>query len=276
MKFSIVTPNRNGERFLEEAIRSVLSQKEDDIDIEYILIDGASTDGSLEIIKKYRSQISILISEPDSGPVNAINKGLRIATGDIVAWLNADDRYHSHALKRISKGFADHPEKALCFGRCRIVNEEGKEIRRWITRFKEVFFPLSSWFTIQCLNFVSQPTLFFTRKAMEAAGPLREDLVAAWDYDFVLRLWKNGEAICLKDMMPIADFRWHNASISGKNFMIQFKEEVEAAKEHAGPLAPQTLIHYCIRWGIIGIYFLMAYLRARNTDGDLLSRSIPK
>ncbi len=266
MKFSVVTPNRNGERFLEECIQSVLAQKEEGIDLEYILVDGASTDASLDIIDRYRSGISILVSEPDKGPVDAINKGLRMATGDILAWLNADDRYHPSALKRVSRAIAEQPEKGLCFGRCRIVDEEGREIRRWITRFKEAFFPLSSWFAIQCLNFVSQPTLFFTRKAFEAAGPLREDLVAAWDYDFVLRLWKNGGANCLKDPLPIADFRWHEGSISGRSFLVQFKEEASAAKAHAGNLAPQALIHECVRWGIVGIYFLMNLRRAQTVS----------
>ncbi|MBW1959588.1 MAG: glycosyltransferase [Deltaproteobacteria bacterium] len=258
MKLSIITPNRNGDRFLEEAIQSILSQKTGKIDLEYIFIDGDSTDASLAVAEKYRDQISIFISEPDNGPVDAINKGLSLASGDILAWLNSDDRYHKNAFQRVANAFAAHPEKALCFGRCCIIDEEGREIRQWITRFKEAFFPVTSRFAIQCLNFVSQPTLFFTRKAMEAAGRLREDLVAAWDYDFVLRLWNHGGAICLKAPAPIADFRWHHGSISGRHYAVQFKEEVEAAKRHAGALAPQTLIHHCVRWGIVGIYFLMA------------------
>jgi len=261
MKFSIITPNRNGERFLEESVKSILSQKKDGIDLEYIFIDGASTDASHGIIERYRSHISIFISEPDKGPVDAINKGLALATGDIIAWLNADDRYHPHALQRVSEAFLEQPDKALCFGRCRIVDEQSREIRRWITRFKEAFFPFSSQFAIQCLNFVSQPASFFTRKAMEAVGRLREDLVAAWDYDYTLRLWEIGGAICLKDPNPIADFRWHERSISGRNFGIQFKEEVTIAAAHAGTLAPQTLIHHCVRRGIVGIYSLMALKR---------------
>lgn len=265
MKFSIITANRNGERFLEESIQSVVSQKAGDIELEYIVIDGASTDASLEIIDRYRSQISTFISEPDDGPVNAINKGLKLATGDIVGWLNADDRYHPGVLKRVSEAFKTEPNKALCFGRCNIIDEQGREIRRWITRFKEFFFLLSSRFTIQCLNYISQPTLFFRKNAFQKTGLLREDLVAAWDYDFILRLWKNGGAICLRDRMPVADFRWHEASISCSNYAIQFKEELEAAKEHAGALAPQTWIHHGVRWSIVGVYTLMASLRNLRT-----------
>ena len=261
MKFSIITPNRNGERFIEEAIQSVLLQKTDGINIEYIIIDGSSTDSSMEIIERYRSDISILISEPDRGPVDAINKGLKLATGDIVAWLNADDRYHKGALKRVAEAFGGYPEKALCFGRCNIIDEAGNEIRRWITRFKEFFFTLSSQFTIQCLNYISQPTLFFKRSAQQAVGLLESDMVAAWDYDFILRLWKHGGAICLRESVPIADFRWHENSISGSRFITQFKEEADLAKKDAGLFAPQTVIHYMVRWGIVVIYSLMAAFR---------------
>ena len=140
MKFTIITTNKNGSRFLEETIRSVISQKGSGVDLEYIVIDGGSTDDSLEIIRHYEQDISQIISEPDRGPVSAINKGLRLASGEIVAWLNADDRYHPGALKKVAQVMAAHPKRALCFGACRIVDEEGREIRRGITRFKEAFF----------------------------------------------------------------------------------------------------------------------------------------
>ena len=147
--------------------------------------------------------------------MSAINKGLRLASGEIVAWLNADDRYHPGALKRVAQVMAAYPDKALCFGACRIIGEEGREIRRGITRFKEAFFPISSQFTIQCLNYISQPAMFFRRSALKAAGYLREDLVAAWDYDLTLRLWRQGGAAHVPGL-PLSDFRWHPGSISAR------------------------------------------------------------
>lgn len=258
MKFTIITPNKNGGRFLEETIRSVISLKESGIDLEYILIDGCSTDDSLRIIRSYQQEISQIISEPDRGPVSAINKGLRLASGEIVAWLNADDCYHPGALKKVAEIMDAHPGRALCFGGCRIIDEEGREIRRGITRFKEAFFPISSRFTIQCLNYISQPAMFFRRSALEAAGYLREDLVAAWDYEFTLRLWRQGGAVYVPGV-PLADFRWHPGSISARRFAVQFKEEFDAAARDAGILAPQTWIHGIVRWGIVGAYTLMAW-----------------
>lgn len=263
MKFSIITANKNGERFLEESIESVLTQRTDDIEIEYIVIDGASTDRSTAIIDKFLPRLSYFRSEPDNGPADAINKGLSRATGEIVAWLNADDRYYPGALGRVAQIMRLHSDKALCFGPCNIIDENGDEIRRWITRFKAFFFPLSSRFTIQCLNYISQPALFFRRRALEAVGLLDNDMLAAWDYDLTLRLWRQGGAVCVKGA-PLADFRWHAGSISGRGFATQFKEEFEAAKEDAGPWAPQTWIHYAVRWGIVGIYAFMADLAKRR------------
>ena len=263
MKFSIITPNKNGGLFLEETIRSVISQKESDVDLEYIVIDGGSTDDSLKIIKGYEQDISQIISEPDSGPVSAINKGLRLASGEIVAWLNADDRYHPGALDRVARVMATDPGRALCFGACRIIDKEGREIRRGITRFKEAFFPISSRFTIQCLNYISQPAMFFRRSALEATGYLREDMVAAWDYDLTLRLWRQGGAVHMPGP-PLSDFRWHTASISARRYAVQFKEEFDAAARDAGNLAPQIWIHGIVRWGIVGAYALMAASRTKN------------
>lgn len=256
MRFSIITVNKNGERFLEEAIRSVIAQEGSGIELEYIVIDGGSTDNSVRIIREYERNISHIISGPDRGPASAINKGLRIASGEIIAWLNADDRYQSSALLRAAQVMASHPDRALCFGSCRIINELGKEIRQGVTRFKEAFFPLSSRFTIQCLNYISQPAMFFRRSAQVAAGYLREDMVAAWDYEFILRLWRKGGGVWVPGP-PIADFRLHPGSISARRFRTQFKEEFHAAAEDAGWLAPQTAIHWLVRWGIVGAYALM-------------------
>lgn len=260
MKISVITSNYNGEQFLEESIKSVISQREPGAELEYIIVDGGSTDGSLAIIEKYASEISLVISEPDQGPANAINKGLKRASGEILCWLNADDRYYPGALKRVAETFANHPDKALCFGHCPIINEKGLEIRVGITRFKEFFFPISSHFIIQCINYVSQPAVFFRRTAYEKAGPLREDFVCAWDYDFILRLWRQGGGIRVKNP-PLSAFRWHAASLSGQHFRCQFKEEWEIAAQDAGRFSLQTLIHLGVRWGIVWSYSIMARLR---------------
>jgi glycosyltransferase involved in cell wall biosynthesis len=261
MKISVITPNFNGERFLEKTIRSVLDQRSPGIDLEYIIIDGASRDHSLDIINRYRDSINTVISEPDNGPASAINKGLDIASGDMVTWLNADDLYYPGTIRRVIQTMQNAPNRALCFGRCRIVDENDNEIRQSITRFKEMFFPVSCRFSIQSINYISQPAMFFRRSALEKAGPLRENLKAAWDYEFILRLWQQGGGMVVPGGEPLAAFRWHQQSISGQQFRLQFKEEYEAAIADAGRFSLQALLHLGVRYGIVGIYSLMAARR---------------
>ena len=261
MKISVVTPNWNGERYLEETLHSIAAQREQGAEVEMIVVDGMSTDGSAAILARHQDDIDRLIREPDTGPASAINKGLQAATGDVLAWLNADDTYAPGALARVAETMRLRPGQALCFGSCRMVDEEGREIRRGITRFKEAFFPLSSRFTIQSINYISQPAMFFRRRAFEVAGPLREDLKAAWDYEFVLRLWRLGGGTRVPGG-PLAAFRWHPASISGQHFQRQFKEEYDAAVADAGRFSIQALLHLGARAGIVTIYRHMARRRA--------------
>lgn len=263
MKVSVIVPNYNGARFLEESVRSVLDQSRSGVEVELMVMDGGSTDGSLAILERYRNRLAKLVSERDNGPAAAINKGLRLATGDILAWLNADDRYHPGALARVTETLAGRADAALCFGRCRIVDEQGDEIRKPITRFKELLFPLASRFTLQSINFVSQPAMFFRRRAFEEAGPLREDLRYAWDYDFILRLWRAGGGVRVPGA-PLADFRWHPGSLSGQGFATQFREEFDVAVADAGRFSPQATLHRAVRRGIVSIYGLMARRRRRT------------
>ena len=260
IRFSIITPNYNGAVFLEETLKSVISQRGRGVELEYIVVDGDSRDHSHEILSRYRGEISRLLIEPDTGPANAINKGLALATGEIVAWLNGDDRYFPLALQRAEECLARNPAASFCFGSCPIVDAGSSEIRQGITHFKEFFFPLSSRFTYQCINYISQPAVFFRRSALERAGGLREDLQAAWDYEFILRLWRLGGGVRIPGG-PVAAFRWHEGSISGLHFGAQFREEFQAAARDAGWFSPQALIHYFVRWGIVSAYFAMAGLR---------------
>ena len=245
-------------------MKSVQAQFRPGLEIEHLVIDGGSTDGSLAILERHRTGLTRLVSERDSGPASAINKGLALATGDVVAWLNSDDRYLPGALVRVAELMQEYPRRALCFGHCPIIDESGMEIRRGITRFKEMFFPFSCRFMIQSINYISQPAMFFRRTALEQGGVLREDLKAAWDYEFILRLWKQGGAVHVPGG-PLAEFRWHPASISGQGFVAQFQEELDAAVADAGRSSPQVFLHRGVRWGIVTIYGEMA--RRRRAGG---------
>lgn len=258
--FSIIIPSYNSAAYIEQALSSILMQREIGLEVEIIIVDGQSSDNTLQLLEKYQRRINHLIVEPDDGPANAINKGLALASGELLTWLNADDIYQPKALKRVADIYTSQREASFYFGRCSIIDEQSHEIRSWITRFKELFFPINSHFVFQCINYISQPATFFTRDAYHQAGPLREDMVAAWDYEFFLRLWHQGKGV-LVNSSPIASFRWHEQSISGQNFTIQFKEELDAALKDAGKLSVQGIIHRAVRWGIVGAYSAMATKR---------------
>lgn len=259
MTVSVITPLFNCAPFLEATLDSVAAQRRnlpDGVRLEHIVMDGGSTDGSLDIVARHRGEIDKVVSKPDHGPADAINKGLRLASGDLVGWLNADDLYAPDAVARLAETVARKPGRALYFGRCDIIDEHGEEIRKRITRFKNAFFPFSCRPLIQSINYLSQPASFFTREAMSKAGMLRTDLKAAFDYDWTLRLWRHGGAAVIPGS-GIASFRWHGGSISGTFFRRQFDEEFNIAADDAGRFAPQTLAHRFVRWGIVAIYSRM-------------------
>lgn len=260
MKISIITANYNGERFIEQTLKSVISQRDAGVDLEYIVVDGRSSDRSMEIIGKYRGQIDKVICEKDNGAFDAINKGLALATGDVLGWLNSDDLYEPGALKRVVEVMEKEKDCALCFGHCPIINEQGIEIRKGITRFKEFFYPLSSRFTIQCINYISQPAMFFRRSAFEKSGGLRQDFKCAWDYDLIIKLFRQGKAV-MAGNPPLAYFRWHPSSLSGTLFRDQFREEWQVAAKDAGRISLQALIHLGVWWGIVFCYTLMKWTR---------------
>ena len=255
MKITIVTANYNGERWLARCMDSVLSQKlEAGDELEYIVVDGASTDGSMEVVCARQERLAHVISEPDTGPADALNKGFALATGELLGWLNADDVYHSGTLARAIRTAKAKPGASFFFGKCRIVDEQRNEIRGFPTWVKNACFPFSSRFLIQCINYVSQPASWFRRSALEAiGGELRTDYKAAWDYDLMLKLWRQGEGARIPGA-PLSDFLWHPGSISGQHYERQFEEEWRAAVDDAGRWSPQAFIHWLVRHGIVWSY----------------------
>ena len=257
MKITVVTANYNGGRWLGRCMDSVLGQELPAGDeLEYVFVDGGSGDESMEIAEARRGRLAAIVSERDEGPADALNKGFRLATGDLVGWLNSDDVYRPGALAAALGAAKAHPGAGLYFGKCRIVDGEGKEIRGFPTWVKNACFPFSCRFLIQCINYVSQPASWFRRAALAAAGGLRTDYKAAWDYDLTLRLWRQGGGVRIGGG-ALADFQWHAGSISGTHYERQFREEWEAAAADAGRWSPQAGIHWLVRYGIVGCYRVM-------------------
>ena len=213
-KISVVTPSYNQASFIERTILSVLNQKYPNI--EYIIIDGGSTDGSVDIIKRYSSFLSYWVSEPDQGQADAINKGFLKSSGEILAWLNSDDMYLPGALHKAARAFAREPEASIIYGDYIKVDENDRciALRRQPSFSYNIC--LFSYLT------VAQPAAFFRGKAVFDVGLLDTRFHYAMDYDLILRLAKRGKVIHLPEYL--AAFRLHSESKS-VTIKPRFKEE---------------------------------------------------
>jgi glycosyltransferase involved in cell wall biosynthesis len=178
-KVSIVTPSFQQAAFLEQTICSVLEQ--DYLNLEYMVIDGGSTDGSAEIIRRYADRMAYWVSERDSGQAEAINKGLLRATGEIVAWVNSDDYYLPGAIQRAVEVLQGQPELGFVYGDVLAVDGEGRPVNRM--RYGD--WGLDG---LMCFRMIGQPSVFMRRSALEQAGLLRDEMGYLLDHDLWLRI----------------------------------------------------------------------------------------
>ena len=236
---SIITPSFNQAGFIERTVSSVLDQKVD-FPIEYIIIDGASTDSTMEVLRKFGKKIRV-ISEPDRGMQDALNKGFAMCSGEIIGWLNSDDTYLPGALQKAISYFDWHPECLWLYGNCNIIDEHDREIRKWITAYKNRLSRKYSFKRLLTENFISQPAVFIRRTALQAAGPVDPELPTAMDYDLWLRLAKLGEPGYIND--NLACFRVHQDSISSRGYKQQFEEQYRIHKKY-----DQTRYLLLIHW----------------------------
>ena len=227
---SVVMPTLNQARYLRAAIDSVLGQ-ERDFELECIVMDGGSSDGTLEILQSYGSAIK-WVSRPDGGQSDALNRGLRLSTGSVLGWLNSDDLYEPGALRRAVEVFRSEPTVQWAYGRVRIVDERGREIRRFVTAYKNWRMKHFTFEKLLVENWISQMGVFWRRSAWQLVGDFRTDLHLAMDYDYWLRLGKRWPAQYIPEYLGA--FRWYVSSKSGSQFRQQSDEELRIAKRHAG------------------------------------------
>ena len=182
MKVSIVTPSFNQARFIEATIQSVLSQEH--AALEYIIVDGGSNDGAVDIIRSHADRLAWWVSEKDAGQTDALNKGFAHATGDILAWINSDDTYEPGAVAAVVDFMTKHPEIGVVYADTNFIDEKGRVIGR---------FPAAQT-DYQRLRrgyvHIPQQAAFFRADLWRQVGPLDPDFYFAMDYDLWVRLAK--------------------------------------------------------------------------------------
>lgn len=234
---SVITPVLNAAATIRETLTSI--QEQDFAgEVEHIVVDGGSTDGTLEILEREAAADRLrYISEPDEGLADAFNKGLAMADGEWIGWLNADDLYEPGALSAIVAAWAQRPQAEWATGRCSIIAADGSPSRRVVTAYKS--FLLRHWsFALHLTNnFVSSPATFVRRDVLGDLGGLDGRFIYSADYDLWLRLGRRGAPAVTAE--PVARFRMGEGSLSITGFEQQFKEHAVNARENGDghPLA---------------------------------------
>lgn len=228
-KISIVTPSYNQASFIEEALQSVKDQKYPCL--EHIIVDGSSTDRTVSILRKHSQQPDWQhlrwVSEPDQGQSDALNKGFRMATGDIIGWLNSDDRYRPLCFEKIVRALERSPNADVVYGDYGYMNESGQvsRIRREIEFSRFVL-------GYHGMSYIPTTSTFFRRRIFEEGNWTDTRYHYAMDYEFFLRLANAGYHF---QHIPhlLADFRWHSESKSSRQSVKQMAEHDEIARMYS-------------------------------------------
>ena len=213
-RISVVTPSFNQGQFIEETIRSVLLQGYPDL--EYLIIDGGSTDGTLDVIQKYQSWLAYSVSEPDRGQSHAINKGWQRACGEILAWLNSDDTYSPAALRSAAEGLRDNPAAGMVYSDMNYIDVASKVIYRLRSQPYELEKLLLD-------NYVTQSTVFLRREVLDAVGFLDESFRLIMDQELWLRVGRISTAAYLRGLV-LANLRIYPETASNRLLVDRYTE----------------------------------------------------
>jgi glycosyltransferase involved in cell wall biosynthesis len=223
---SVVTPSLNQGRYIAAAIESVAAQSQRPL--EHIVVDGGSTDETLEVLDRY-AHLPYLrwISEPDTGQSDAINKGVALARGEVVGWLNADDRYYPDALAAIANAFARHPDADVVYGAGARIDETGRVV-------KEVAAVPFDRRRIRSVFFVVQPAMFFRRRTFLGVGGLTESTHFCMDWEFLLKLGPGARVYAIPD--PVGQWRVYPDTKTGRGGWERMREIALVGRRYNGPL----------------------------------------
>jgi glycosyltransferase involved in cell wall biosynthesis len=236
IKVSIVTPSFNQAQFLEATIVSVLNQNYKHI--EYIIIDGGSTDGSIDILNRYADRLSYWVSEKDNGQAHAINKGFERCTGELFAYLNSDDLLEPDAVEKIVEAYSQKPGAAIYYGLCSTIDEYGKTIHA------QEGAPVNFTYIRKTgmLPRIYQPACFFSKALLTRTPLFREDLHFVMDYELLLWLLRYHTSVFIN--IPVARYRSHaNAKTSAQSYQL-YTEKLNIQQEYGGHTWWKRARHY--------------------------------
>ena len=245
-KVSVITPSLNQGKFIEETIRSVLLQGYPNL--EYIVIDGGSTDGSIEIIKKYEPWLTYWVSEPDQGQCYAINKGFDKSTGEIMAWLNSDDTYISNAIASVARYFMDHPESDMLYGEAWYMDEGGHRLQP--CRYTREAIPRQYLLNVDP---IVQPATFWRQSLWSAIGQLDPSLRWGFDWEFFIRAYLETELHYIPEFL--ANYRLYNDMKSKTGGETRHAELAKISRRYGGWRQPTNLVYQAAR----PLYFIKTF-----------------
>ncbi|MGA1791069.1 MAG: glycosyltransferase family 2 protein [bacterium] len=228
-KISIITPSYNQAAFIEETIRSVLLQGYPNL--EYIIMDGGSSDHSVEIIKRYENYLACWVSERDRGQTDAINKGFAAASGRIMAWINSDDLYIRNAFKRVIRCMWDRGKiiRPVVYGDCDVINTEGRFQKQWLAGPVTTDRLVTFW---RKGHFVPQPTVFMADYTLRDLS-LDVSLQYAMDWDLFLRLSRQYTFFRIPECL--ARFRIYAGTKSSEGYMRFQSEQLKISRRYWKP-----------------------------------------
>jgi len=230
-KISIVIPSYNKVQYIQETLESIISQKYSNLEV--IIQDGGSTDGTLEIIKKYAKEhpkVIRWISKKDKGQVDAINKGFKKARGEILAFINADDVYVKGALQKIGIAFSKCPETVWAAGQGETINKKGKTVFSLVGFYKNVLLRFNKYTFLIMVNYLMQPSVFLKKEMFNKYGPLVGWKGMVLEYELWLKIGK--------DVMPkiishkLSKFRLTREALSFTQLDKISEEEYKIVKKH--------------------------------------------
>ena len=224
-------------------------------------MDGGSTDGSVEILKSYGDRIR-WVSEKDQGQSDALNKGFRMASHELLGWLNSDDLYEPEALWIAGKFFSEHPVTMWAIGDCTIIDENGREIRSWVSRYKAYRVKHFSYDALLQENIVPQMGVFFRKSTLEQAGMLDLSLHYSMDYDLWLRFAREWQPGFLN--ARIGKFRMYSSSKSMAALNKQLAEGDRIVRKYANGRYWPLFLHHLNNIKITSVYWLLTLFMGKN------------